>query len=390
MLDRGDRPTVKCPKCGFVSFPGLGQCKKCGHQFTPVENPESGTPPLFRRTAPDIIQPAAPVSLHRRAGEEGFPLEDRDLNPSGDPGKRRLEPFEPVAAEAGASAPTAPLDWQKELAERMQEFRRRRSLISTGKEDDGKSFGLDLKPLASSPAKTEPQPNLLEFPAFDDLNLREDAPQEFGPELDTMSWETAHGEIDAGEAAIEAPKRIRSNVPAPSAPLEIELESSTAATGVVGEKGTLSVLRIASLGKRLFAGIFDLMVLVCAGGVFTLIFRQAGGQFLLLPLNLAVAVLIGVIFLLGYFGVFMAFASGTPGLIWAGLEVRTFEGNPPNRVDCYWRTFGYLVSVSALFLGFIWAVVDGEGLTWHDRMSRTFLVDAQEFETLQTPTSVPT
>jgi hypothetical protein len=39
----------------------------------------------------------------------------------------------------------------------------------------------------------------------------------------------------------------------------------------------------------------------------------------------------------------------------------------------FWRAFGYLVSASAFFLGFVWALVDSEGLTWHDRMSDTFL-----------------
>jgi hypothetical protein len=30
-----------------------------------------------------------------------------------------------------------------------------------------------------------------------------------------------------------------------------------------------------------------------------------------------------------------------------------------------------MVSLSALMLGFIWAVVDSDGLTWHDHMSAT-------------------
>jgi uncharacterized RDD family membrane protein YckC len=381
---------VKCPKCGFVSFPGLDQCKKCGQQFTPVEKQQPGIPPPFRRTGPEAIQPASPLSLEGQEAEQGFPLEDRDLNPASDPRTRFMDPPKPGAAEAAAPGPAAPLDWQKELAGRMQEFRRRRALISTGKEDDEKSFGLGFEPPASGPNETEPEPNLLEFPSFDEMNLQEDTLQSSDPDLDTLALETPQDESDSREPAMEAPRRGRRNVPAPSAPLEIEMESRAASASVVGGKGNASVLRIAPLGKRFFAGLFDLMVLVSAAGVFTLIFWQAGGRFALLPLNLVVAVLIGVIFLLAYFGVFMAFASGTPGLIWAGLEVRTFEGNPPKRTDCYWRTFGYLVSVSALLMGFIWALVDGEGLTWHDRMSRTFLVDAQDWETLQATTSVPT
>jgi hypothetical protein len=41
-----------------------------------------------------------------------------------------------------------------------------------------------------------------------------------------------------------------------------------------------------------------------------------------------------------------------------------------------WRAFGYLVSTGALLLGFVWALVDSDGFTWHDRMSGTFLAIA--------------
>jgi hypothetical protein len=46
--------------------------------------------------------------------------------------------------------------------------------------------------------------------------------------------------------------------------------------------------------------------------------------------------------------------------------------HPTVRESC-WRAFGVLVSTSALLLGFIWAWVDSQGLTWHDRMSGTFI-----------------
>jgi hypothetical protein len=32
--------------------------------------------------------------------------------------------------------------------------------------------------------------------------------------------------------------------------------------------------------------------------------------------------------------------------------------------------------MSALMVGFIWAYVDSEGLTWHDRMSGTIITEA--------------
>jgi len=37
------------------------------------------------------------------------------------------------------------------------------------------------------------------------------------------------------------------------------------------------------------------------------------------------------------------------------------------------RAAGYLLSAGTLFLGFLWALWDEDGLTWHDRLSRTYL-----------------
>src|ERR1051325_9951187 len=39
------KPAVKCPKCGFVSFAGLGNCKKCGYQFFKPTPAASAPPP---------------------------------------------------------------------------------------------------------------------------------------------------------------------------------------------------------------------------------------------------------------------------------------------------------------------------------------------------------
>jgi uncharacterized RDD family membrane protein YckC len=54
------------------------------------------------------------------------------------------------------------------------------------------------------------------------------------------------------------------------------------------------------------------------------------------------------------------------------------EGWPPDRRESLLRAFGYLVSLSAFLLGFFWALVDGESLTWHDRISGTFLTPAKQ------------
>jgi uncharacterized RDD family membrane protein YckC len=52
------------------------------------------------------------------------------------------------------------------------------------------------------------------------------------------------------------------------------------------------------------------------------------------------------------------------------------RGEYPTLRESCWRAFGILVSLSALMLGFIWACVDSDALTWHDRMSGTVIAEA--------------
>jgi uncharacterized RDD family membrane protein YckC len=54
-------------------------------------------------------------------------------------------------------------------------------------------------------------------------------------------------------------------------------------------------------------------------------------------------------------------------------EIHNLEGAHPTTQEAFLRAFGYLVSITALMLGFLWALLDSEGLTWHDRMSGTFV-----------------
>jgi uncharacterized RDD family membrane protein YckC len=96
----------------------------------------------------------------------------------------------------------------------------------------------------------------------------------------------------------------------------------------------------------------------------------------MVPLNIAVLGLVAVILIFAYFGVFTAIASATPGLLWLGCEIRNLRGEHPSLSESLWRAFGVLVSMSALMVGFVWAYVDSENLTWHDRMSGTIITEA--------------
>ena len=86
---------------------------------------------------------------------------------------------------------------------------------------------------------------------------------------------------------------------------------------------------------------------------------------------------------LQYFVLFTIFGGTTPGMMMRGLQVMSFTGEAPTARQMVLRSAGYLVSAGTFFLGFLWAMWDSDELTWHDRLSRTYLSAEQtlpEFE----------
>ena len=56
-----------------------------------------------------------------------------------------------------------------------------------------------------------------------------------------------------------------------------------------------------------------------------------------------------------------------------GLQVASFSGDSPTPRQYFLRATGYILSAGTMYLGFLWAMWDEDGLTWHDRLSRTYL-----------------
>ena len=377
MLKRGFPFSVKCPKCGFVSFPGHEQCKKCGHRFTQVNGQVEGIPPLFHRpgseqTLPSRLEPESPLEKTELGQEE-----TGDLDVALEPQETASSPVPPQEEKSvpRPSRPSGMSPWQAELAERVQEYRDRRARMNKEAERQGESLNFEFGPSVRKP--DEPHPNVIEFPSAEEtgslpksrIEIRS-APPSFG----MGSFESAFREEK--EMSPDPPPESKQDSLEDSGPLEIELGPSEDSSGSVVEDDP-SNPAIASMRMRFYAALVDAGVLLAGAVVYALIFRWVSGGFSPSPLDMAIAVVVGSFFVLLYSVGCTVMASATPGLMWAGLEVITFEGNPPTFSHCLWRGIGYLVSMSALLLGFIWAAVDAEGLTWHDRMSRTFIVPVE-------------
>ncbi len=283
--------------------------------------------------------------------------------PTGDSGKS--------SSPGGSDAPTAPSPqerWREELSERVENYRRRRAQAQAEGEVEG---ALDFN------GQNGTEGRVVEFPQGGkslDLELaRRGKPEGKKPNLEGMPLEkparaafsgSAVGDVSLAPAAPE------------SGPVEIVIgpppSAETAASAAEPE-----VFAVAPLGRRLLAGLVDTGILLLGAILFSLIFWRAGGHLSAQPLNLAVLAFIAGFFVFVYFALSITFGASTPGLLWMGIEVRNLDGLPPTPREALWRAFGYLVSVAALMLGFVWALVDSESLTWHDRMSGTYLVPVE-------------
>ena len=132
-------------------------------------------------------------------------------------------------------------------------------------------------------------------------------------------------------------------------------------------------LAVASLDERRRALLIDGVCLGFAYGAFLALFGSLGGHFALDKLSAAVCFFTFAFVYLQYFGLFTIFGGSTPGMMVAGLQVASFTGDAPTQRQYCLRAIGYVLSVGTCFLGFLWVLWDEDGLTWHDRISQTYL-----------------
>lgn len=130
--------------------------------------------------------------------------------------------------------------------------------------------------------------------------------------------------------------------------------------------------RVAIPAHRAMAAALDASIVVMALAIFGIIFRLAGGLFVLnaktVPMFLGVAA--GVVI---FYRLLWCLANGdTIGQKWTRLRLVNFDGRRPTRVQRFYRTVSGCLSLLAGGVGLLWSLVDEETLTWHDHMSKTF------------------
>jgi uncharacterized RDD family membrane protein YckC len=74
-----------------------------------------------------------------------------------------------------------------------------------------------------------------------------------------------------------------------------------------------------------------------------------------------------------YNALFLTLAEGTPGMKYAHISLCTFEDESPSGFQRRKRLVALILSLLPVGLGVAWAIFDEDHLTWHDRLSGTYL-----------------
>ncbi len=130
---------------------------------------------------------------------------------------------------------------------------------------------------------------------------------------------------------------------------------------------------VASITHRTLATAADLALVAIAVGLFAIAFSLAGGEILFNRQTALVYGAIPAIIALFYKFLWAIAGADSPGMRWARLRTVNFDGKKPELIQRFVRLSAAGLGLAAVGIGFLWAFVDEETLTWHDHISNTFV-----------------
>jgi uncharacterized RDD family membrane protein YckC len=186
-------------------------------------------------------------------------------------------------------------------------------------------------------------------------------------------------EVDPSSVTIgPTASTVETAAPAPSwsgpewSNIELEMRSEDVEEYRGNPPSTPFRIELAPLELRLMAATIDFALtvgLVCAGAA------GIAGHMTHSPAVKAaeisafvVVILIGLL----YQAFFLMTTMCTPGMMYAGISLCTFDDENPTRTQLRARLGALLISLFPMGLGFAWAIFDEDHLSWHDRISRTY------------------
>ena len=141
----------------------------------------------------------------------------------------------------------------------------------------------------------------------------------------------------------------------------------------------------ASIGRRTLAFLVDGIVLTIALATFVAIVLRLNPGVIQglnpslislhgpLPILAGALAAVAVLLWASYEFLFVVYTGSTPGLRAARLRLAAFDGSPLTRRSRRWRVLASFLSAFSAGLGYLWCMLDQEGLCWHDRITRTHI-----------------
>ena len=245
-------------------------------------------------------------------------------------------------------------EWRGELNQRLQAYRARRRK-SAGMEGQTQLPFEQQNPASAGVVCATAH---LEDPPAQRTAIREE-----------FAFTLAIGRPPRKSEELETHLLIDVSMPPPAT--EDEVPSNFASEPV--DSPDLRMIPSASIQERRTAALIDIGCLAFAYGAFLMLFGSLGGHFAVSKLSATVYFFTFAFVYVQYFGLFTVFGGTTPGMMIRGLQVASFSADVPAPRQYLLRAAGYMLSAGTLFLGFFWALWDEDGLTWHDRISNTYL-----------------
>ncbi len=147
--------------------------------------------------------------------------------------------------------------------------------------------------------------------------------------------------------------------------------------------GTDFPLSSASIARRALAALVDGAVLATFLAAIAAIFLRLNPvpePLRPLPMLAGALAVIAVLLWAAYEFFFVVYTGSTPGLRAARLRLAGFDGSALNRRLRRWRVLAAFLSAFSGGLGYLWCVLDQDGLCWHDRITRTHVQSSDHAE----------
>lgn len=315
--------------------------------------PEPEPPPIQYRVDPASL----PAARH-------FAISPNNQHHSVDPHPQVFDPMEDALVAPAQTLPARVLEFPRELVASRKARPRRAEGPLLEEQTQLRIFEVESDTISRDPlpsAGTAPEPSEEAcLPGWGSIRL-DAQPRNIEPELSFSN---------TLEAAMVG-RATRADLPVSSREARAAAAKRVSASRR-SDLADLLPLHVASFGDRILAFGVDAALVLCAFGLFVVVFAACtahppSGK----PAMIAsAAALVGFIAL--YQWLFFTFSEGTPGMRFAKIALCTFDDRNPGRKTLQHRVGALFLAALPLGLGFLWALLDDDRLGWHDRMTRTY------------------